>query len=258
MSKVIDIEDYKGYIDQSLIIRFKGILFQPVKMKHYKEFMENIHIITMDKNSLGDMDLVRMSELNFLAHMCAIQESYMMNFAKIMSLVTNYNKNDISFLLEEDKFYLRIDEVLFDKKDYESIKKLICYQNIYKFSDEYIDPTFKEAIDEANELASKNMTDMTLADQISALQVLTSYTDNEIMDMSLLEFYGLYSKSMSHDNYLIMMNAKMSHGAEFKEKIDHWAFSSKEGKYDSIISDIDSLGDMVGDENIDMISNSIN
>lgn len=256
MSSNIDISLYKDKISSGEIIRYKGLLLQPIRMIHFSDYLECITIFQIDKNKY--IEYVQMSELEFLLYLCSdIKLCYL--FYRLMNLCTNYETEDINFKYEDDKkLYLCIGENKFDKKDFENIKRLICYQNIPEYDDEYIDPDFKQALEDAKELMYKNSPKINMGNRISGVMTITGLTYDEIMDMPIVCFFDLFEKVSQYPDWKIIKQASLQPGVKFKNKIAHWLFKDKNMEYESIITSTQDIGEITDSDADKIISNNTN
>lgn len=251
-----DITSYKNKISCGEIIRYKGLLLQPINMRHFSDYLECIKIFQIDKNKY--IEYVQMSELEFILHLCSdINLCYL--FLRLMNLCTNYEADDISFKYEgKRKLYLYLGDNKFDKKDFENIKRLICYQNIPDYDDEYIDPDFKQALEDAKELMYKNSPKINMGNRISGVMTITGLTYDEIMDMAIIGFFDLFDKSSQYPDWNIMKRASLQPGVKFKNKIPHWLFRDKNMEYESIITSTQDIGEITDSDAEKIISNNTN
>lgn len=240
-SKKIDISLYKEAIYNNDFIFYKGLCLQPILIKDYEDFIKTLVVLKTEKNELGQPEFVRMSELEFLVTMCAYDKRFYDGFLILMNLVSNLNEEDIIFDTNEDgKIVLKIKNVIYDKNDYLNIKRIICYQNLYEYDDEYFDPTFKKAIEDSLRLMSKNSIDIPFGSQKSAVSILTGLTDKEINHMPIIKFYDIYNKSLALVDYKLAKASELM-GNKFKQPIEHWLYQDRESRIRRMITTQDDL-----------------
>lgn len=248
-----DISSYKEQISCGKIIRYKNLLLQPITMHHFFDYIECIRILEIDKNKY--VQYVQMSELEFILNLCS-DTKFCYLFLRLLNLCTNYEADDIKFEYEGKKLYLYIGDNKFDKKDFENIKKIICYQNIPDYSDEEIDPDFKQALDEAKELMCKNSPKISMGNKISGIIAITGLSYDQIMNMTIIEFFDLFDKSIQLEEWRIYKRASLQPGVKFKNKLYHWLFRDKNMEYESIITSTKDIGDMTDSDADKIIKNN--
>lgn len=249
--KAFNINDYWRYIECDMVISYKSLKLHPVKLKDFYKFFDNIGILTIDKDLLGP-ELAGISYLEFLASIIYAQsiENGEDMFSEVMKLVLDVDDiRGIYFKFEENgKVFLIIDGQPFDRRDFDIIKRLILFQNIYGHNDRYVDPELAKALEEENRLKNKNNLTPSLEDQIVALALLTGFTYDYIYSLPIRKFFMSLYKSIHKMEYQIAKTGMMSGMVKFERPIEDWIPSNsganmigeRVGEYGTLIKKINT------------------
>lgn len=243
-------------------IPFKNWLIYPVRMYNYFEWMGCYNILDIDKNSLNDIDIIRMSYLQFilmqveqsrdfetklvlLLHMClgleadtAIRWEIKNNEAKLFIGDTLTTKSGRKIMNQND---VRV----ITAQDFDEIKRIILYQNVIDYSDEYIDPDVKAAMEEYYALKNKGASDITLEKQIAVIQSTNGMTEETIRNMTVRGFQMLFNTIIDKVEYPINKMAEVQ-GVKFDNPIEHWAFKKPKDKFSEVFTSFDGFKNKIG------------
>ena len=89
-----------------------------------------------------------------------------------------------------------------NNKDFEDIKKIILYQNFYKYDDTYINPEIRKAIEKQRKIEMKGYSSPTLEKQKIFVMGKTGFTKDALNNMTYREFSQLYKQKVDEDIYL--------------------------------------------------------
>lgn len=228
---------YEYYFTYDKPIPFKKDLFiYPIKMNEYFEFYNVVGCLTIEQNKISDPNIISMSYLDFLFFLINNDkkgEDFKYMLVKIINMCLK--TENIRYTDNNGKIKLFINEVEINKKDFDFLKRIICYQNTPDYDDTYIDPELEQALREANELQnSNNGLNTSLERQMSCVVASTSYTYDMIYDMTIRKFILLLQVVDTKLHYQIYKTAECSGMVSFKTAIPHWRYD-KNNKFDSLI-----------------------
>lgn len=247
----MDIKQYEKYFIYDEPVPFKDLLIHPVKMKNYFEFHIAVNCLVLEKNKIPDPKIISMSYLDFLFHLINNDPNgqyYSLMLCELFRLCLNLNHEHIKYKYDENgkvKLILsvlsneKVKELIFDKYDFEEIKKIILYQNIPDYDDTYIDPKVEKAFKEAQEFMNRNKKKMcSLEDQIICVMLALHETDREKIDqLTIRKFSKILERYDYKLHYKIYKSAEMSGMVSFKQEIDHWMSELNKDKYSDVIVD---------------------
>ena len=209
----------------------------PVMMQDYFDFYSAIGVLSIEKEKIPDEKVLSMSYLDFIFYLIqtdANGEIYASMLVKILKLCLRLELDGVRYLEKDGRFKIILNDIEIGKKDFDILRKIICYQNMPDFDDTYIDPELEQALKEVEELKSKGSGSTSLEDQIVCVSISTPYKIDDIKKMSIRKFVKTLKKVDVKLHYEIYKNGEMA-GATFKEGIVHWMYD-KDSKFDSLTS----------------------
>lgn len=223
-------------------IPFKGLMVYPVMLKEWNSFICLYDVISIDKNSSGNIEYIKMSYLDFLANniMSELVNNPEMSITAtklilILSLCLKVDGKDIDLVTEDNNHWsLVINDIKLDSKEFDQLKRVILYQNIagYDEKDKFVDPSLKKAFEEYQRLTSRGYKEKPLDEQIAVVQSHTGMRKLDILEMTARSFKLLFNACVSEIDYQCLKTAELSGNVEFKHAIEHWAFNKGyEDKY---------------------------
>lgn len=110
--------------------------------------------MTIDKNSLGSVEIIQMSYLKYIMQYKLSQEdedAAKYERQKLTNICILCFHMQLPFILNDDSGKPFIgdvgnSEVKIYEKDFEDIRRIVMYQNILDYDDEYIDPDLKRQL----------------------------------------------------------------------------------------------------------------
>jgi hypothetical protein len=229
---------YEYHFTYNKPIPFKNLLIYPILMSEHFEFYGTIKCLTIEQNKIPDPKILSMSYLDFLFHSIKTNPDYCdyrEMLVEIIRICLRVEPNNIGFTDENGKITLFINGEKINKKDFDILRKIICYQNMPDYDDTYIDPELKQALDEANELNSREFEGQTsLERQILCVVASTALKQEDIEKMTIRKFILLLQIVDSKLHYQIYKTGECSGMSSFKKPILHWMYY-KDNKFDSLI-----------------------
>jgi len=231
---------YEYYFTYDKIIPFKGLSIHPVLVSEYFEFFNAINCLTIEKDKIPDVKIISMSYLDFLFDKIKNDkqdgEIYSSMLVEIVRLCLKVEPENFKYINNNGKITLIINNVEINKKEFDLLKRIICYQNTPDYDDSYINPELKEALDEADRLKndSRITGSCSLERQIVCIMASTSYKKEDIMNMPIRKFILLLQIIDSKLHYEIYKTGECSGMVSFKQPITHWMYY-KNNKFDSLI-----------------------
>lgn len=246
------------YITFDKPVPYKDLYIYPIKLCDMYDVDDAIDILQIDKNELGDINFISMSNLRFV--LLAINEieglgtSFEYLLRKALNISDDYaiqkyisSKEEHLILgkilsISEDEAILQKDTVVkIDAEDFNEIRRIILYQNIVDYTDRYIDPDIKRKTDEYYRLKNKDAKVVPLEHKMLCVQAKTGMTLEAIGELSIRNFYQLFDVIVDEDEYIIGKSAELSGSVKFKTPIEHWAYKEKKDKYAEAFCDADSF-----------------
>jgi hypothetical protein len=235
-----NIRQYEEYITYDEPIPYKDIYLYPVTIRDYMRFRTVVNCLIINKNRVPDPKIISMSYLDFIFHIANENEEslyYFYMLIEVIRICLRIKPENIKYVKDNnDKVNLILDEFICDRKDFDNIRKIICYQNAIDLPDEGIDPKLEKALQEMEEYRAKNKP-KTCSFERQMLHVMrnTGMGLESVKQLSARKFHMILENIDKQMHYEILMTAKMSGMVEFKEEIDHWMTEIKIDKYKDMI-----------------------
>lgn len=247
-------------------IPYKELLICPVSVRNSSNFMFYADVLCTEKNSIPNFEVIQMNYLDFvidylMADKTVIDEKlqytvgdlYREKLLLVLSLciqnvqnIQIYKKDNhnILFIVVDtvnDKGELVPCGVHINAQEFDDIRRIIMYQNIYDYSDDYVNPEIKAAMEEYYKIANKGLVDPELEDKIAALTAMTGLMKRDILTMTWREFQNVFSVSLSKLDYQISKTAELSGMVKFDKPIKHWVYQRQQDKYKDAFTSYDKF-----------------
>lgn len=203
----------------------KPIMIYPAIVENLFLFYHLAKVLTIDKNNIPDKDIIQMSYLEFLIKMSTTDNKFMdmLNYLFAMVLKNDTQKLEYGFIKKKNPI-IRINGIIYNHKDFENIRQIICEQNLVDLPNEKIAKPILDSIELAKKLRNSKIKMGGLEDQIIALSVETGIPIQDIYKMTIRKFRKMIERTDHILHYKIYLAASMSGFVEFKDKniIKHW------------------------------------
>lgn len=272
-------DDIKGYVEKFATfgrpVEYKGLKLEPIVVGDSERFSEAGAVLQIEKNKISDVNIIQMSYLEFLVRLMIEDSSVLDDFIEVCNLVfgvqydeslLDNNKDfnphdllmqklsdditmlyvngwDIRFKLGNNIIKFIINGVEIDAKDFDDIRRIIMYQNIYDYDENEMSEDFRRVVEQYYALKNKGIHVPTLEEKIMAVIVTTAYTMEMVEKMPMRSFEALFHASVSKVDY-ISSKALEPHLKE-GHSIDHWVYYPEKNKYDGIFSDANKLAQKI-------------
>lgn len=235
-----------------------AIKIYPVSLLDSVNFLLSINVLTIDKNSSDNIDIIQMTYLQFLREKILLEELNISRFSILLSLCLHINQ--FKFALDGKNHILLVDinnpNVCINAKDFDEIKRIICYQNMLHYDDTYIPPDLKKAMAEVDELKSKGHVNPTLERQMAIITSHCGISKQDQMNMTLRSHSALFEEVCGEVEYL-GLKAIATYGG--KGDMVEWIRPKAKSKYDGYFtSDEEYSKSMGGNGQIKMTNTNIN
>jgi hypothetical protein len=233
-------------------VPYKSIRLYPVKVKDYSEFYTYIEVLTLDKNSIPDVNIISMSHLGYVYYLHTKTKDnegidYLLLLDYLFKLCMRDSEIKIDYRYDEKKKPIfEINGVIFDSSDFDEIREIICEQNLFRLPDEKIQKEVRDKIDEARKYKEKLSGNRPASFEDTILSLVTSVqmTPEQVYELSIRKFIKLLKRVDAKLHYQIYLQASMSGFVEFKDKsvLRHWMSDlEKENENDDVLFELDQL-----------------
>ena len=239
------------YFDEPVPYKLKNdtIYIKPVLLKDSEIFRSSFDILSIDKNSIPDVKIIQMSYLQFLVHIIInskeLQQLYIQKLMNILILCLGFKRPNI--IWDENNKPCLCDmesNIKINSKQFDDIKKIILYQNLPHYDDEYINPELKQAMDDVDELKNQDYEYPTTERRIA---IITSHTGLPKREQELMTYRAhtlLFEEVCGEVEFTTIRPVALLGGS--KNELDHWIFKKHKNKFDGYTKSIDSYTQSMG------------
>lgn len=211
------------------------LLIKPVLLPNAEAFMSSTDILQYDKNSSDDVNIIQMSYLDYLVRY----------IADVDELVAAKLTNILHFCVDMDNWYIGENErgkailcddthdVIITAKKFDEIMRIIMYQNILHYDDEYVNPEVRKMMAQVDAVKNVGKEFPTLERKINIITAHTGITKKEQMTMTMREHQGIFEEVTGEVEFLTTRALALYCG---DKKAEHWIYRNKKGKYDGYMT----------------------
>jgi hypothetical protein len=232
-------------------VEYKKLLVYPAKMQNYFDFNICVQCFLLEKNT--NLEGISKTYLEYLYDLDKKKDEnqYLQKFDALLrlclrkdDLLIKYGYNDI-----EKPVFIIAGEI-YDSDDFNELRLLICEQNDVEIPDERIQKSVRDSMEETKRLRAKlsGVISPTIEDLVVCVMASTSYTLEEISNMSIRKFGQLVDRIDAKLHYQIFMTAFTSGFVDFKDKsvLKHWMSGKENDKWKGTTISVESLTDKLG------------
>lgn len=262
MSATIDFNTLqKAYFQWDMPVPYKlnekDILYiYPVSMKDSEVFLASVDVISIDKDSLPDAKIISMSYLDFVVNYLMTEQIYCDKFVNIMRLCLHLDNVFVG--TDSNGFHwLECDNGIKIKgKQFNDIRRIILYQNIIGYDDEYINPELKRAMEETDELKHRGIEYPNAERRMAIITAHSGLPKKEQMEMSFRENTMVFKEVGGEVDFLSTYPIALYGGNA--DKIEHWIYHKKKTKFDGYITERGDFVSKIGanPNNVKQVENS--
>lgn len=227
-------DDLKIFYANDYPIPYKDIILYPVQVDLYYYFHLLAQCLVMPHKTSGDIKAISLSYLKYLFYLITDKKQFDIAWQLTELLLVVLKKNKIyidkdgkeqsTISLELDKGIIKIEDKNFDSNDFDKIKRIILEQNAIEIPDETINPEILKAYREIEEIKFKQcqMKMCNFEDQINIVVAKSSYTRQEITQMTIRSFSRLFDRITKIINYEVQSAQAPYMDKEGQKQIKHY------------------------------------
>lgn len=224
-----------------------AVEIRPILLPDYEVFMSSIDAFQIDKNAMNSVEIIQMTYLDFLFKMLIPSDEANLLFDKtlnILKLSLGWDRWNIK-LDEKKRVQLINDEgAVINGKQFEDIRRIILYQNIPSFNDEYIDPDLKKSMAEVDRLKALNIEPPSLERKMAIITAHCGLSKCEQMKMTIRAHQLLFNECAGEVEFTTTRPIAMYAGKA--KEIEHWIYKRKKDKFDGYITSVDAYNKSMG------------
>lgn len=233
---------------------------KPILVKDYPYYEVAKSILEIEKNETNDIEIIKMSYLEFLLNLLKTNEMYINWFLNICKLCFGYekigivkknNKNCLA-LCNEDA----VIEHIITPKEFDNISQIILNQNDSSYDNRYVNPDVRELMSSYYKAKYTNMRTPTLEEKKAYVTSKTGIKIQDLNEMTYRYFVLIYESNLNSEIYFAQKMVQCSYKYEVKEDVKHPLFEPKKDPYSEIFEDTTILGQkgIGGAENLNALN----
>jgi len=226
----------------------------PALVKEWAIFENSVYILTQDKNSINDADIIRMSYLEFLYNLINYDIVKNGEDGKYRKMLLNVFvitfKDEKGTLYSFDKYNDRICLSLYSDnevkcritaKDLKEITEIIMRYNFIEYSDKQYSEDILRAVNDFIKLKSKNSRQPSLEEKKAYVISKTGIDFKDINDMPYRLFDLIFSCNLGFDSFIGDKIIQGSYKYKVDEDIQHPLYAPKRDILSEVFQDSDSI-----------------
>lgn len=251
------------YISFDEAVPYESLLIHPLTVREYFTLMECKDILEIDKNKIPDVSIIQMSFLQFIATklFCDNQlienqsshtlgEIWQYKFYTLLSSVFKCAITDIKLLVDRTgKISIGILDKILNARQFDDIKKIIMFQNIYDYDDIEMSDDFKKVVNEYYSIKNKNVVAPDINRKMTIITSVTGINRSDLKNMTIIAFENLFHECVARIDYQINKGAELSGNVKFERPIEHWVYYKQRNKYEEAFGSADALKDKINSIN---------
>lgn len=220
-------------------INNQTLLIYPVSMSDYFLFYSCISVFLLEKDKIPDPNIISMSYLDYIFYLKDHDkkgQTYMDMLVTLLHLCFKIDYPDIRYKKNDSgNIILVLNGIEVNKKDFDIIRRIICYQNMPDYDDTYIDPQLKQDLEEMNKMKNKELGTTTLERQKICVAKEYGYKLSELNELTIRKFVLMLQIADAQLHYQIYRTGECSGLVSFKEPITHY-LHVKDTRFDGLQS----------------------
>lgn len=228
----------------------KEIIIKPISLSDSMLFMTSYGILDIDKNSTNDAEVISMSYLKFLVQrVLTFSDLPKQQLINICLLCLDFEYPQI---IVDDKgrvflgdFFKNTKEEKFriSQKEFDEIRRIILYQNLPNYDDDYINPELKQRMAEVDELRGKNLDTPSLERRIAIITSHCGISKTEQLSMTFRAHSILFQEVNNEVEYMCTKPIAIYGG---KADEIQWIFKKKKDKFSDYITSVEDYNKSMG------------
>ena len=220
------------------------IQIHPVHLQNAPYFLTSYYILSINKNEMPSVEIIQMSYLEFLYKVAFQKEESIQAFINICILClgiksprASIDSNGKSILIDGES------KIAITAKEFDDIRRIILYQNIFDYDDSYINPDIKKAMDEYDRVKGKNVEAPSIERRIGIISAHTGITKEQQMSMTYRAHTILFNEVCGEVEFSTTRAVALIGGAK---DFDHWIYKKRKDKFSQYVTNVDTYANSMG------------
>ena len=224
----------------------------PVSLRDSLIFLTSCDLLNIDKNSSSDVSVIQMTYLRYLSERVlqnADEQEIKASKQKLVNICMLCFKMELPYMGKNERGKVVLcdaknPDIIITEKEFEDIRRIVMYQNILDYDDEYINPDLKKAIDETNALKAAKYAPISTDRKMGIVMAHCGYTKQQLKEMTYRSFNILFNEVVGEVEFETTRAISLYAGQA--DKIEHWIFKKRKDKYDDYIMSLEDYNKSMG------------
>lgn len=224
----------------------------PVSLRDSLIFLTSCDLLNIDKNSSSDVSVIQMTYLRYLSERVlqnADEQEIKASKQKLVNICMLCFKMELPYMGKNERGKVVLcdaknPDIIITEKEFEDIRRIVMYQNILDYDDEYINPDLKRAIDETNALKAAKYAPISTDRKMGIVMAHCGYTKQQLKEMTYRSFNILFNEVVGEVEFETTRAISLYAGQA--DKIEHWIFKKRKDKYDDYIMSLEDYNKSMG------------
>lgn len=214
------------------------ISIKPILLKDYNRYMQVKNLLEIKKNELGDINIIKMSYLEFLYTFVSQKEEIKTDLSTLFSLCIGVES--IAFGKDKERICLLLlnnDDTIksvITQQEFNDISKIILNQNEPYYDNRYVNPEVREMMEEYYKIKYKDIASPSLEQKKAFVCSKIGKTFLELNNMTCREFELIYKASVDSEIYIGEKIIQGSYKYQVNKDILHPLFEPQKDPYAEI------------------------
>lgn len=221
----------------------------PVKLADSMIFLTSYGVLDIDKNLSNDVEVIQMSYLKFLDKcILPLNDQTKQQLINICLLclgftlpIIRYDEKGRAILSNADLDYKELFYIT--AKEFDEIKRIILYQNLPKYDDEYIDPELKANMEEMDRIRGQNLQPPSLERRMAIITSHCGITKDVQMNMTLRSHSILFEEVAGEVEYSAVKGISCYGGNPDEVQ---WIYKKAKNKFEDYITSKEKYNKSMG------------
>jgi len=224
---------------------YKSIKIYPVKIVDILDFYTNVNCLTINKNKIPDVEIIKMSYLLFLFVISHKEPEFLEMLFKILNMVLKDQEFTLGF--ENEQLIFKVNDIIITDYEFDNIRDIILKQNLLSI-EQILDPQLEKRLKEAEEFMSNKNKSASLEERIVAYHCVSGMKYEDIEQLTIYQFNKGLERMQLIKNFEVYTYPLLKGGSG--DKIQDWLIHIEErGKYDHLLISESEFGKITNNIN---------
>lgn len=212
----------------------KNVLIKPIYVPDEEIFLASANILQIDKNSSSSVEIIQMSYLDFLIDILLPADESGTLCDKLYNILHLCLGIEDFWIKTDDKgrhsLYVKKEDIEINRRQFDDIRRIIMYQNILGYDDEYIDPEIKAMMAKVDQIKSGDIEMPSIERQFAIVTAHCGLSKSEQMKMTMRSHQLLFKECAAEVDFITIRPIALNNGKA--KDLEHWIFRKKHDKFD--------------------------